>query len=79
MYQGLCVWFECMFPELAKDREEPRVVLSTGPSDPATHWKQTVIVLPQEHEVESGEPIAFQMDVTRDKQYCRRYAFMTVL
>lgn len=48
------------------------MVLDTSPKSPATHWKQTVIVFPQEQEVEEGEPIAFQLDMNRDQLNGRR-------
>ncbi|CAH2243012.1 probable protein arginine N-methyltransferase 6.1 [Pararge aegeria] len=69
-YQGLCVWFECNFPELSSGS---RVVLSTGPEAKLTHWKQTVILLPEEQNVDEQEPIAFLLDMNRDKNSSRRY------
>lgn len=38
-----------------------------------THWKQTVIVLPEEQLVEENEPIAFQLDMKRDTENPRRW------
>ncbi|CAK1584609.1 unnamed protein product [Parnassius mnemosyne] len=70
-YQGLCLWFDCHFPVICKD--DTQVILSTSPRSPVTHWKQTVILLPEEQEVEEGEPLAFQLDMTRDKMNSRRY------
>ncbi|XP_045452306.1 protein arginine N-methyltransferase 6 [Melitaea cinxia] len=69
-YQGICVWFECNFPELNGNN---RVILKTGPESPATHWKQTIILLPEEQQVEEQEPIAFQLDMNRDQIHSRRY------
>lgn len=69
-YQGLCVWFECTFPQLSESCEQ--IVLSTSPQSPSTHWKQTVILLPVEQEVEDKEPIAFELDMSRDKVNKRR-------
>lgn len=68
-YQGICVWFECHFPELNSNN---RVILKTGPESPATHWKQTIILLPEEQQVEEQEPIAFQLDMNRDQIHSRR-------
>lgn len=77
-YQGLCVWFKCGFPELLDNKNT--VVLDTSPDGEMTHWKQTVIVLPQSHEVEVGQPIAFQLDIKRDMSNRRRYNLeMTIL
>lgn len=72
-YQGLCIWFECNFPQLADSTGDGRTVLDTSPQSPATHWKQTVIVLPEQHQVEQGEPIAFQLDMNRAHSKSRRY------
>ncbi|XP_022824286.1 protein arginine N-methyltransferase 6 [Spodoptera litura] len=79
-YQGLCLWFECNFPELPNGTGDSRTVLDTSPQSPATHWKQTVIVLPDQLEVEEGEPIAFQLEMTRADATSRRYnLLMTML
>ncbi|CAH2089462.1 unnamed protein product [Euphydryas editha] len=69
-YHGVCVWFECNFPKLNSNN---RVILKTGPESPATHWKQTIILLPEEQLVDEQEPIAFQLDMNRDQVYPRRY------
>ena len=61
---GYALWFECDFfakrpsssGEGADDDglgdmgegDEPAVVLSTGPEAPPTHWKQTVVLLPEQ-------------------------------
>ncbi|KAG7301405.1 hypothetical protein JYU34_014350 [Plutella xylostella] len=78
-YQGISVWFDCVFPDLSQDREESQMILGTGPFSLPTHWKQTVIVLPQEQLLEPGEPIAFQLDMTRDSSNCRRYNLQVTL
>ncbi|XP_042216515.1 protein arginine N-methyltransferase 2-like isoform X2 [Homarus americanus] len=48
-YQGLCLWFECDFDGIDYDENGKEigslVKLSTSPFSPATHWKQTVVVL----------------------------------
>ncbi|XP_046969862.1 probable protein arginine N-methyltransferase 6.1 [Vanessa cardui] len=75
-YQGICVWFECNFPELSNNG---RIILKTGPDSPLTHWKQTVILLPEEQNIEEQEPIAFQLDMTRDKFNLRRYNLQLTL
>ncbi|CAD0203227.1 unnamed protein product [Chrysodeixis includens] len=72
-YQGLCVWFECNFPQLPDGTGDGRVVLDTSPKSALTHWKQTVIVLPHEQDVEEGEPIAFELNMSRDPTSSRRY------
>ena len=48
-YHGVAIWFECDFDgrDYNKDGEEfgSLVTLSTGPDAPATHWKQTIVML----------------------------------
>ncbi|XP_045501611.1 probable protein arginine N-methyltransferase 6.1 [Colias croceus] len=75
-YHGICVWFECNFPELTG---ENRIVLNTGPFHEPTHWKQTVILLPDEQTVEEKEPIAFKLDMKRDEVNSRRYNLQLTL
>lgn len=67
--QGVALWFTCTFP--SSGTSEP-VILSTDPDDPPTHWKQTIIVLPNEMEVEKEEPIALNINLTRAEN-SRRY------
>ncbi|XP_041984392.1 protein arginine N-methyltransferase 1 [Aricia agestis] len=69
-FQGVCIWFECTFPQLT---DKDQVTLSTEPSCALTHWKQTVIFLPESIEVEKEEPIAYKLDMVRDSESHRRY------
>ncbi|XP_053614345.1 uncharacterized protein Art8 isoform X2 [Plodia interpunctella] len=71
LYQGLCIWFDCVFPNTTG--EGAPVKLDTSPNSPPTHWKQAVIVLPEEQEIEEDEPIAFKMEISRDQIHDRRY------
>lgn len=64
-YQGVCVWFTVRFPS--------GLILSTAPSAPPTHWKQTAIVLPEERSVEEAEPLAWELTMTRDPEANRHY------
>lgn len=66
-YQGICLWFSCQFPSF--DREP--VILSTGPEDPETHWKQTVIVLPHEEEIDVGAPVSYELSMKASN--CSRF------
>ena len=45
---GYALWFSCSFQPTA-------VVLATGPSDPQTHWKQSVVLLPEMLLATAGE------------------------
>lgn len=64
-YQGLCLWFDVEFPN--------SITLNTSPDSKPTHWKQTLIILPEESVVEKGEPIACKLDIKRDQSNLRRY------
>lgn len=71
-FQGVCIWFECTFP--SADDNSP-TVLSTNPACAATHWKQTVVVLPENSvmELEAGEAVAFHLIMKRNEEDARRY------
>ncbi|XP_043255239.1 probable protein arginine N-methyltransferase 6.1 [Colletes gigas] len=64
-YQGICIWFTVEFPDGSE--------LSTSPFDEPTHWKQTVIVLPIDTEIEEGEPVAFKLELKRNSSKSRQY------
>jgi len=67
-HQGFCIWFDVRFP--GEDS-----VLSTSPLSPPTHWKQCVVVLPEEscENLEEKSPIAFQITMKRSAADMRKY------
>ncbi len=71
-YQGVACWFECEFPP---DDSGASVVLSTSPFAPQTHWKQTVVVLPDhaQDDLEERDPIAFSLTFKRNQLNQRHY------
>lgn len=71
-YQGICLWFDVSFP--AND-DGDSVTLSTSPSAEPTHWKQTVILLPDQYQecVEPNEPVAFNISMKRNEENQRQY------
>lgn len=70
-FQGVCLWFEVLFP--SNDMEED-TVLSTHPQCAPTHWKQTVVPLPENIEtVEPLTPIAFKLVIERHPENYRHY------
>ncbi|XP_029720689.2 protein arginine N-methyltransferase 6 [Aedes albopictus] len=79
-FQGVCIWFDCTFPS-ADSNQVDGVVLSTNPKCPATHWKQSVILLPEDacEEVDKLDPIAFSLNLTRNSDNCRRYNLQLTL
>lgn len=66
LYQGVCFWFDIEFPTTDH-------TLSTSPKAPQTHWKQTVIVLPTEIEVEEGVAVMFNVQFKRTSPNSRHY------
>lgn len=71
-YQAVCLWFDVQFP--AND-DGLMVTLSTSPSEPATHWKQTVILLPDHahQDMDVREPLAVSLVIKRNEINQRHY------
>lgn len=63
--QGFSIWFDVEFPD--------NTVLSTAPWEQTTHWKQTVIVLPNTIHISEGEPLAYEIKFEKDLNELRRY------
>jgi len=77
-FHGLCVWFQADFNPLFYDDDVAeqfrRVKLDTGPSAPATHWKQTVIVIPSaDSEVDIDEVIGWELSMVQSQENPRHY------
>lgn len=72
-FQGVCIWFDVDFPILTDSGDS--VVLSTAPNMAPTHWKQTVLTLPEHaHEtLEPRDPIALKLQLTRKETNKRQY------
>ncbi|KAM8717611.1 hypothetical protein ACLKA7_004328 [Drosophila subpalustris] len=68
-HQGFCIWFDVRFPG------DETVTLSTSPHAPETHWKQCVVVLPEENceILEEKSPVAFQILMKRNANDSRKY------
>ncbi|KAL1513653.1 hypothetical protein ABEB36_003038 [Hypothenemus hampei] len=73
-YEGICLWFTCTFPCPKGSNNFEPVTLSTEPDEPITHWKQTLIVLPNSMKVEVGHPICYDLVMKRSTESSRRYA-----
>lgn len=73
-FQGVCIWFDVLFPSSDENMSEENVTLSTHPRAPATHWKQTVIPLPANIEtLEPLSPVAFKLIIQRNPENARQY------
>lgn len=66
IYQGICFWFDVQFPG-------NECTLSTAPESPETHWKQTIIVLPTQMDVEEGDAVMFNVKLKRNNSKSRSY------
>jgi len=80
-FHGLAVWFDVSFnPMIYEDEYEKPFVnaeLKTGPCDPETHWKQTVLVVPgnlAEGEVEEDEIVGWNLTMTQSIANTRQYS-----
>lgn len=71
-YEGICLWFTCTFPFPRGPNNSEPVSLSTEPDEPETHWKQTLIVLPNSMSVEVGSPMCYDLTIKRSTDSNRR-------
>ncbi|XP_058819626.1 protein arginine N-methyltransferase 6 [Topomyia yanbarensis] len=80
-FQGICIWFDCTFPSGDPSQVAHEVVLSTSPKSPVTHWKQSVILLPEDacEDVDKLDPIAFNLSLSRNAEHGRRYNIQLTL
>jgi hypothetical protein len=73
-FQGVAIWFDCLFPSADDNMSEDNVILSTHPEARPTHWKQTVIPLPSNIEtLEPLSPVAFKLVIQRNPENARQY------
>lgn len=76
---GLALWFDATFCPLVYDEEEgtaiQREVLGTGPRDPATHWKQTVLLLLGQgvDTLEKDEVVGWRLGLEQAEDNPRQY------
>ncbi|XP_028400037.1 protein arginine N-methyltransferase 1-like [Dendronephthya gigantea] len=69
--RGIVLWFVCEFP--TEPKFKGNLTLSTAPSCPETHWKQTAIVLPTEIHLEAGDVIGFSIKLSQSSSNHRHY------
>ncbi|KAF7270899.1 hypothetical protein GWI33_016163 [Rhynchophorus ferrugineus] len=72
-YEGICLWFSCTFPFPRGPVNAEPTILSTAPEEPSTHWKQTLIVLPDSIGMEEGSPMCYDLVMKRSQENNRRY------
>lgn len=87
LFGGVGIWFDCTFEtrggsasssSSAASSPSAAVVLSTAPSRPATHWKQTIVFLagpegPIFAEVSQGEQLDFSLALVQSGDNPRHY------
>lgn len=67
--QGICIWFSVTFPS----PNETEITLDTSPSSPLTHWKQTILVMQEEIELEEGEAFVGILSLKKSRENSRFY------
>ncbi|XP_059478695.1 protein arginine N-methyltransferase 6 [Neocloeon triangulifer] len=75
-YQGVVLWFDVTFPEPDEDDDgacAEIVQLDTSPYSEPTHWKQTIILWPEDREVEEGDILGFELFLGRSSPVSRSY------
>lgn len=74
---GFCFWFDCYFSSAHHAFKSPSVRLTTGPSTAKTHWKQTLVFLPEDIYPLKGElvPVSIKLKQSTDN---RRHYNLTI-
>lgn len=71
LYEGICIWFTVSFPSM--DETPKELMLSTSPTAPKTHWKQTILIMEKSIEVYKQCPIFGTLSLQRSKANRRFY------
>jgi predicted RNA methylase len=66
--QGICIWFDVVFTG-----SNELIVLDTAPGLPDTHWKQTIILLPEHFQIQPGLEIPASIEISIDSSNHRHY------
>lgn len=61
---GFALWFDCIFTDGENDDKD--VVLDTSPNSESTHWKQTIIPVPEAYLVERDGEVTCKLNLKRD-------------
>ncbi|CAD5123303.1 DgyrCDS11660 [Dimorphilus gyrociliatus] len=61
---GFALWFDCIFTD--GENEETEVTLDTSPNSESTHWKQTIIPVPEAFLVEENGEVNCKLYLKRD-------------
>ena len=67
---GFCFWFDCYF---SSKESSSSIRLTTSPSSPATHWKQTLVFLPEDIYPVKGETVPVDIRLKQSTENQRHY------
>ncbi len=67
---GFCFWFDCYF---SSTQTSSMVRLTTSPSAPATHWKQTLVFLPEDIYPMKGDVVPVDIKLKQSPENQRHY------
>ena len=67
---GFCFWFDCYF---SSNKNSSMVRLTTSPSSSSTHWKQTLVFLPEDIYPLKGDSIPVDIKLKQSEENQRHY------
>lgn len=67
---GFCFWFDCYF---SSDESSSSIRLTTSPSAPSTHWKQTLVFLPEDIYPLKGDIVPVNIKLKQSNENQRQY------
>lgn len=68
---GFCFWFDCYFSSSVDSSSMVR--LTTDPSSPSTHWKQTLVFLPEDIYPLKGDSVPVDIHLQQREENQRHY------
>jgi len=75
---GFCFWFDCYFSSNNNSSILRSTRLTTSPYSPKTHWKQTLVFLPEDIYPLKGETVPVNIKLKQSLQNRRQYQ-LTIL
>ena len=70
---GFAFWFDCYFSSNIHLPSSATVCLSTSPYSPATHWKQTLVFLPEDIYPLKGDTVPVKIRLEQSEANRRQY------
>lgn len=70
---GFAFWFDCYFSANSNLPSTPTVCLGTSPYSPATHWKQTLVFLPEDIYPLKGDTVPVSIRLKQSSENRRHY------